>query len=86
MSARDVLAQRTGNTNAVSFDAYFARKRGAKKFVQEWLAMRATGETDWSAAQVLRHLRDKMDCPLKSVSAFRAYLAENYTKQYRHVT
>lgn len=83
MSARDVLAKPTGNTNAQSFDTYFAGNRGAKKFVEEWLAMRAAGESDWSAARVLRYLREHKNCRMRADSSFRAWLHENHPKHYR---
>lgn len=84
MSSRDLLAKRTG-TCPMTAETWFAKNPGARKFVEEWLAMRQTNETDWSSARVFRYLREHKKCPLKAVSAFRRWLEEFYPKQYRSI-
>lgn len=47
----------------------------AKDFIEEWLKMVKSGETDWSSAEVLEHLREEFSFPFTSQSMFRGMVA-----------
>jgi hypothetical protein len=85
VSVRDILSAKSSTSRAITFDRWFADRKNkrAATFVAEWVAMRETYETDWSVARVLRHLNEKMACPLRSEVGFQRWLQRTYPTQYR---
>lgn len=57
----------------------------AKDFVEEWLKMRAKGESLWSAADVLEHLQEEHGYPFGSAGSFAQMCRKNWPKLYRGV-
>lgn len=82
---RDLLSARDSTSRSITFDRWFAdrKNRRARNFVAEWVDMRSKFETDWSVARVLRHLNEKMACPLRSEVSFQRWLQRTYPTQYR---
>ena len=54
----------------------------AKKFVEEWLKMRATGESLWSAQEVLDHLQEEYAYPFTTVGGFTVFVKRMWPKLY----
>ena len=55
----------------------------ALKFVDEWLALRAKGETVWSLRDVLAALREHYNMPPFGDSGLRGWLEKHRSSAYR---
>lgn len=81
-TAREVLSGSV-STRGKSAMRWFDGHPKAKKFVEEWLRMRATGDTLWSAQDVLDHLHSEHGYPFQTVNGFTTFVKRQYPDLYR---
>lgn len=85
-SARSILSgPRPGEKPKSRIEQWMRANPDASDFVDEWLRMRAAGETDWGMQAVVNHLREHHGYPFGSArdhSGFRLWLREYRKGEY----
>lgn len=78
--ARGVLSVPSG-TGAVRLKEWMRKHDSAREFLETWLDMRSSGESDWSARRVFWHLRSEFGLPTRSEPAFYRFLRYEYAER-----
>lgn len=78
---REVLSGKVG-TRGKDPMRWFDGHPEAKEFVVEWLKMRNTGESMWSAQDVLDHLHSEYGYPFATVGGFTGFLRRTWPELY----
>ncbi len=69
-SNRTLLRGPRPGEKASPIQAWMADHPAAVKFVDDWLAARADGDTKWGAKAAVHHLREKHGFPFSATSGF----------------